>query len=85
MAQKRIKTMDDKQIIKEIEKVLVEVYRDDDSYIADYIVGTVREIIGDPNFAKGASFSDRVIEDKIVEGVIQYTPEETKNRPYKGE
>ncbi len=69
--------MNDKQIIKEIEKVLIDVYQHDDAHVADYIVGVVREVIGDPNFAKGATFSDEGI------SIIQSTPEITKNRPYK--
>ncbi len=71
--------MNDRQIIKEIEKVLVGVYEKDDSHVADLIVGIIREVIGDPNFAKGASFVDV----PIVDGPFQTTPEETKNRPYK--
>ena len=47
--------------IEIIEDVLREWYENDDSYVVNGIVNTIRKKLKDDNFAKGASFRDEGI------------------------
>ena len=49
---------DMKETLQFIEEELVLTYEEDDSHVVDMIVNKIRTKIGNPRFAKGATFSD---------------------------